>query len=79
MYENSQPNLYNYLVLSVRPHPSRDLHQLNVDHGPEDDAGQVQDPGDGHLQDLAQPLLRRHRRISRQECKLTLFSQRSFF
>ena len=65
----SQPDFCTRLVLSVCAHPSRHLHELHVDHGPEDDAGQVQDPGDGHLQDLAQPLLRRHRRVSRQECK----------
>ena len=53
----SQPDFCTRLVLSVCAHPSRHLHELNVDHGPEDDASQVQDSGDGHLPNLAQPLL----------------------
>ena len=71
----SQPDFCTRLVLSVCAHPSRHFHELNVDHGPEDDAGQVQDTGDGHIQDLAQPLLRRHRRVSRPECKSVQFSK----
>ena len=77
MAAHGQPDFCTRLVLSVCAHPSRHLHELNVDHGPEDDAGQVQDPGDGHLQDLAQPLLRRHRRVSRQKCKSIQLSKLS--
>jgi hypothetical protein len=67
-------NIFDFLkTFLVRPHPVRDLHELDVGDGPADDADQVPDSGGRHLQALPQPVLRRHRRLPRQSCELTLF------